>query len=460
LDTAGVVSIELACEATRRRDGLGNAYRYRGIVHLVSGRSVPIWDVFLATTEAPTTQVAVVAPRGFAAAIGHRLVQVGAWVRRALAPRAGAAASRTPQVHRLASYSRSAAWWPVNGSPLMDAGPASAGGGESDDEGLAPATVQSPPPAPTQVVEYYHLDLLGSVRAVTNEQGVVIARHDFMPFGEEIAPQYPPTERKLFTGQERDFETGLDYFNARQYRPDLGQFTAPDPMSLAPMPVESQSLGSYTYVNNSPMNSVDPTGMSPFDLGSLGSFLAYLGSMFTGGTGWQPGGIPMGSIFGVSMSFSVGGSFSLSVGGSSQQPSAPQGPVGLPLTATEKAAMERDHVKPMLDLLSDMSAGSVEHSWAICRNCETRKLFRFPEFPRNINDPFHAPWIECPTDSDKIADLHAHTGDTWASPTADASHPGDQYLAKRYPNMYFYMTNMNRIHLEYTRWPTPFRIFK
>ena len=45
------------------------------------------------------------------------------------------------------------------------------------------------------------------VRAVTNEQGVVIARHDFMPFGEEIAPQYPPTERKLFTGQERDFET-------------------------------------------------------------------------------------------------------------------------------------------------------------------------------------------------------------------------------------------------------------
>ncbi len=71
----------------------------------------------------------------------------------------------------------------------------------------------------------------GSVRAVTDAQGQVLRRHDFRPFGEELAPQNPPRDRKLFTGQERDFETGLDYFFARQLRVDLGRFTVPDPMA-------------------------------------------------------------------------------------------------------------------------------------------------------------------------------------------------------------------------------------
>lgn len=59
------------------------------------------------------------------------------------------------------------------------------------------------------------VERVGSVRAVTDAQGQVIARHDFLPFGEELNAQNPPRDRKLFTGQERDFETGLDYFHAR-----------------------------------------------------------------------------------------------------------------------------------------------------------------------------------------------------------------------------------------------------
>jgi len=84
----------------------------------------------------------------------------------------------------------------------------------------------------TQVVEYYHTDALGSVRAVTkqvNGQWQVVARYDFMPFGEEIAPQVPPPYKRLFTGQERDAETAQDYFGARYYRTDLGRFTTVDP---------------------------------------------------------------------------------------------------------------------------------------------------------------------------------------------------------------------------------------
>jgi hypothetical protein len=60
-----------------------------------------------------------------------------------------------------------------------------------------------------QTVEYYHTDAVGSVRAVTqvvNGQVQIVSRHDFMPFGEEVNPPNPPTDKRLFTGQERDFE--------------------------------------------------------------------------------------------------------------------------------------------------------------------------------------------------------------------------------------------------------------
>jgi RHS repeat-associated protein len=110
-------------------------------------------------------------------------------------------------------------------------------------------------------VEYYHLDALGSVRAVTNALAQVIARHDFLPFGEELSPQNPPKDRKLFTGQERDFETGLDYLHARQLRADLGRFTAPDPLTnLAWTDPTLGATNAYGYVQNNPLGFIDPMG--------------------------------------------------------------------------------------------------------------------------------------------------------------------------------------------------------
>jgi RHS repeat-associated protein len=110
-------------------------------------------------------------------------------------------------------------------------------------------------------VEYYHLDALGSVRAVTDAQGQVIVRHDFLPFGDELSPQNPPRDRKLFTGQERDFETGLDYFHARQLRVDLGRFTTPDPVTdLAWTDGTLGATNAHSYVVNNPLGFVDPDG--------------------------------------------------------------------------------------------------------------------------------------------------------------------------------------------------------
>jgi len=124
--------------------------------------------------------------------------------------------------------------------------------------------VQAPAQTPTQVVEYYHTDALGSVRAVTkqvNGEWQVVARHDFMPFGEEVAPPNPPQEKRLFTGKERDSETGLDYFGARYCRAEIGRFTTVDPaMTLAENLVDPQRWNRYNYAKGNPLFYVDPDG--------------------------------------------------------------------------------------------------------------------------------------------------------------------------------------------------------
>ena len=104
------------------------------MVHLTSGRTVPVWDVFLTTQPAPSSPI----PAPSFNEGGH----------------AG------------------------DGTALEADGP--------DVATMWTAPVPDVTPTPLQVVEHYHLDALGSVHAVTDAQGQVIARHDFLPFGEEL----------------------------------------------------------------------------------------------------------------------------------------------------------------------------------------------------------------------------------------------------------------------------------
>ena len=74
---------------------------------------------------------------------------------------------------------------------------------------LVVATFSVPPPVVTQ---YYHLDVLGSVRAVTDAQGALVRRHDYAVFGEDLAEHEVQTlpalaKQQRFAGKERDFET-------------------------------------------------------------------------------------------------------------------------------------------------------------------------------------------------------------------------------------------------------------
>jgi RHS repeat-associated protein len=71
----------------------------------------------------------------------------------------------------------------------------------------------------------------------------------------------------LFTGKERDAESGNDYFEARYYASSMGRFMSPD-WSAAEEPVpyasltDPQSLNLYAYVRNNPVASIDQDGES------------------------------------------------------------------------------------------------------------------------------------------------------------------------------------------------------
>lgn len=106
---------------------------------------------------------------------------------------------------------------------------------------------------------YYHLDALGSVRAVTDAAGAVLRRHDYAPFAEEIAPAAGSDARR-FTGKERDAETGFDYIGARYYASRTGRFTTVDPGHVSGNIFDPQSWNAYANARNNPLKFIDPTG--------------------------------------------------------------------------------------------------------------------------------------------------------------------------------------------------------
>jgi RHS repeat-associated protein len=121
---------------------------------------------------------------------------------------------------------------------------------------------------------YMHRDHLGSTTAITDEQGNVIERLAYEPFGKR---RYPAgntddggnivgvnTDRG-FTNHEHLDELGLIHMNGRVYDPALGRFMSADPNIQSPY--DTQSYNRYTYVINNPLAYTDPTGY--FSLGHL-----------------------------------------------------------------------------------------------------------------------------------------------------------------------------------------------
>ncbi|MCG2678726.1 MAG: hypothetical protein L6455_01985 [Kiritimatiellae bacterium] len=84
---------------------------------------------------------------------------------------------------------------------------------------------------------YYHYDGLGSVVALTDENGNVIGRYEYAPFGKILSQPDGIDNKFTFQGREYDRDSGLYYYRTRYLDPEIGRFISRDPIGDIANPV-------------------------------------------------------------------------------------------------------------------------------------------------------------------------------------------------------------------------------
>ncbi|GEM_PF-3868680 len=133
-------------------------------------------------------------------------------------------------------------------------------------EGLAPPYAND-----ENFLYYIHGDHLGSSHiltegkvdsrhaGITYKKGDLLQRFEYTAFGQEKFVLNPNLKfDPSYTGQIYDIDTGLYYYKARYYNPQLGRFIQPD--TVVPDAKNYQAHNRYSYVMNNPMKYTDPSG--------------------------------------------------------------------------------------------------------------------------------------------------------------------------------------------------------
>ncbi|MGJ3238861.1 MAG: RHS repeat domain-containing protein [Anaerolineae bacterium] len=103
---------------------------------------------------------------------------------------------------------------------------------------------------------YYAQDGLGSVRAIVDDSASVERSMAYDPYGNPTGSS--PLDFG-FTGEQTD-ENGSVFLRARYYEPQLGIFSALDPL---------ETPNRYAYVSGNPSNRVDPSGLFDWCTGEV-----------------------------------------------------------------------------------------------------------------------------------------------------------------------------------------------
>ena len=122
-------------------------------------------------------------------------------------------------------------------------------------------------------VHYFFSNHLGSTSVTTDSTGATLEEDlDYYPYGGVASGS--SSDHYLFTGKERDAESGNDYFGARYYSNTMGRFMSPDWSDAnsrrlfenfpSPVPYadwdDPQTLNLYAYTRNNPLSTIDSDG--------------------------------------------------------------------------------------------------------------------------------------------------------------------------------------------------------
>jgi len=113
---------------------------------------------------------------------------------------------------------------------------------------------------PASNIRYQYDNHLGSASLELDDTAAIISYEEYHPFGTtSYRSGRTETEVSLkrykYVGKERDEETGLYYYGARYYAGWIARFVSVDPLVHLRLWVSP-----YNFVQNNPINRVDPTG--------------------------------------------------------------------------------------------------------------------------------------------------------------------------------------------------------
>lgn len=99
-------------------------------------------------------------------------------------------------------------------------------------------------------------DALGSTLALTDSTATTQTSYTFEPFGNAATAGSATTNSFAYTGRELD-STGLYYYRARYYHPQLQRFISEDPLDFV-----GSGMNLYRYTLDDPINLMDPYGLT------------------------------------------------------------------------------------------------------------------------------------------------------------------------------------------------------
>jgi RHS repeat-associated protein len=106
------------------------------------------------------------------------------------------------------------------------------------------------------LTNWFLADNQGTVKDVVDSNGTVIDHINYDSFGKVQSQSNAGYDLRFgYTGREQDGETGLNYYRARYYDANVGEFISEDPLGF-----EAGDSNLTRYVGNSPINGTDPSG--------------------------------------------------------------------------------------------------------------------------------------------------------------------------------------------------------